>query len=150
MRISDWSSDVCSSDLVIGPPLDHLAGRGRDVDGRSIPALKLYLPEGRRCCRHLKRRLGEEAARYDGRIARVDATSSFVDLCFRQRGQFLARGRVHQICPFRTPDSPDRLTQEPLKPDLLRLGVSRAHPGSVHEPPEAERLPRPPPPAVNP
>src|SRR3546814_4915617 len=23
MRISDWSSDVCSSDLLIGPPLPH-------------------------------------------------------------------------------------------------------------------------------
>src|SRR3546814_14596727 len=43
---------------------------------------------------------------------------------------------------LRTPDSPDRLTQEPLKPDLLRLGVSRDHLGSVDELAEAERLRR--------
>src|SRR3546814_14196383 len=31
MRISDWSSDVCSSDLVVAVPQDrHLAGRGRE------------------------------------------------------------------------------------------------------------------------
>src|SRR3546814_20475025 len=30
MRISDWSSDVCSSDLAVVHPADHL--RGRDTD----------------------------------------------------------------------------------------------------------------------
>src|SRR3546814_20327138 len=31
MRISDWSSDVCSSDLYVDPDLDH-GGRDQDAD----------------------------------------------------------------------------------------------------------------------
>src|SRR3546814_14527016 len=34
MRISDWSSDVCSSDLLLNVAADHLFGRGivRNID----------------------------------------------------------------------------------------------------------------------
>src|SRR3546814_4043201 len=34
MRISDWSSDVCSSDLVAGPPAPAVAGNAPD-DGKA-------------------------------------------------------------------------------------------------------------------
>src|SRR3546814_4909013 len=33
MRISDWSSDVCSSDLRHFDPGHHFLGYGRDLDG---------------------------------------------------------------------------------------------------------------------
>src|SRR3546814_52834 len=53
MRISDWSSDVCSSDLV--PTLLEVAGARRDgpADGRSLaPFLRGEAPADWRCEAH--------------------------------------------------------------------------------------------------
>src|SRR3546814_3152317 len=38
MRISDWSSDVCSSDLGLRQPHEHLARRHRPFGGREAVA----------------------------------------------------------------------------------------------------------------
>src|SRR3546814_4893648 len=51
MRISDWSSDVCSSDLHRTQPVIHPAGRGqgrRPRQGRHPPARAGAAREGRR------------------------------------------------------------------------------------------------------
>src|SRR3546814_6508788 len=40
MRISDWSSDVCSSDLIAGPETANNAGTG----GAMVPTLALGIP----------------------------------------------------------------------------------------------------------
>src|SRR3546814_8211709 len=42
MRISDWSSDVCSSDLLVGGDVDDL-GTDRDDDGGVLAALAVAL-----------------------------------------------------------------------------------------------------------
>src|SRR3546814_15417929 len=48
MRISDWSSDVCSSDLLVDRQRDHFdPGCGHDVvDGRGKDAESAAVPQG--------------------------------------------------------------------------------------------------------
>src|SRR3546814_1093741 len=43
MRISDWSSDVCSSDLFVGPKPEHIRTMGDKVEAKRT-AVKLGLP----------------------------------------------------------------------------------------------------------
>src|SRR3546814_20366649 len=59
MRISDWSSDVCSSDLVPGPGVLLHAERGghRAAERGDTGGLRLCRPFGGR--RHLRRGQGE-------------------------------------------------------------------------------------------
>src|SRR3546814_14569594 len=45
MRISDWSSDVCSSDLTAPPPPAGVSTASR---GDTIPAIELPDPDGQR------------------------------------------------------------------------------------------------------
>src|SRR3546814_12340579 len=44
MRISDWSSDVCSSDLEIGKPYAEALGEVREI----VDTCDFFLGEGRR------------------------------------------------------------------------------------------------------
>src|SRR3546814_2898563 len=48
MRISDWSSDVCSSDLNTDNPHVHLLVRGRDQDGADLVISRDYISRGLR------------------------------------------------------------------------------------------------------
>src|SRR3546814_19436525 len=98
MRISDWSSDVCSSDLigqlldlVIGPdaprlvafPDDRRIARfgpaPRGVAERRVPAPRVGADHLYAACRQIKRRHGAHAAALVGEIvgaiecARLDA-----------------------------------------------------------------------------
>src|SRR3546814_4776150 len=57
MRISDWSSDVCSSDLVE----NERFGQGRDFGGRSDPAHR----DAAACTLDIAHHLAEVAARFD-------------------------------------------------------------------------------------
>src|SRR3546814_9704190 len=45
MRISDWSSDVCSSDLMTGMAGDYLESRGGDKLLADIPLGRVAAPE---------------------------------------------------------------------------------------------------------
>src|SRR3546814_20494382 len=57
MRISDWSSDVCSSDLMADVQLDDLRNRGDWLDivvGQPMTRMHLYPVLGRK-----RRRIGE-------------------------------------------------------------------------------------------
>src|SRR3546814_8434972 len=42
MRISDWSSDVCSSDLKLDPPKRRFRGDGRGTDGFIAPEMESH------------------------------------------------------------------------------------------------------------
>src|SRR3546814_13999271 len=57
MRISDWSSDVCSSDLVE----NERFGQGRDFGGRSEAAHR----DAAACTLDIAHHLAEVAARFD-------------------------------------------------------------------------------------
>src|SRR3546814_10581663 len=54
MRISDWSSDVCSSDLVDPIPADLRGQRPFDICHRIVHLHRLN------CCRSEERRVGKE------------------------------------------------------------------------------------------
>src|SRR3546814_1761431 len=41
MRISDWSSDVCSSDLLTGAPIDATRAQQLGIVNRVVPAAEL-------------------------------------------------------------------------------------------------------------
>src|SRR3546814_2707881 len=72
MRISDWSSDVCSSDLRIEPECEHVRGETHRLGSRNA---RITPREGSRCrpphnaircglpgrsCRSEERRVGKE------------------------------------------------------------------------------------------
>src|SRR3546814_16326178 len=70
MRISDWSSDVCSSDLAIGPTVERDAGKralAPCLDSHGKPAIghvaaklfrrPLHGPEDARLPQHAKQRM---------------------------------------------------------------------------------------------
>src|SRR3546814_10379360 len=60
MRISDWSSDVCSSDLdVLFEDLTVLPGMQRSLDAGTITGINLNYQE-RRIYRSEERRVGKE------------------------------------------------------------------------------------------
>src|SRR3546814_2192016 len=58
MRISDWSSDVCSSDLLFGARLVPLPGLAVRTDGRAISGF--LVPDLRLSRRSEERRVGKE------------------------------------------------------------------------------------------
>src|SRR3546814_18894962 len=90
MRISDWSSDVCSSDLEAAVYLKHLAGHealvrgdphGRigDVITRAHPAKRIFLGESvenRLIARGLGRHRSRRKAGRDG----IGANAAMADL----------------------------------------------------------------------
>src|SRR3546814_16549354 len=46
MRISDWSSDVCSSDLLPAHPVSSYAATRRERLGEAFPGDRLVIPAG--------------------------------------------------------------------------------------------------------
>src|SRR3546814_1706822 len=52
MRISDWSSDVCSSDLITSTPVEQI--------GQRAPWVCSFSPAGRNARRSEERRVGKE------------------------------------------------------------------------------------------
>src|SRR3546814_7941051 len=78
MRISDWSSDVCSSDLLIGKPVTGFAqvpGQGLcgGQEGRAAGRQQIPFAEGcrLRCLAALQRRQGREQSLLGGADAVV-------------------------------------------------------------------------------
>src|SRR3546814_1481109 len=72
MRISDWSSDVCSSDLVQGQ------GVG-DIDGN--PILPLGLDRQERILLKTSEQLSEEFGAIVARIGEMDRSDLFAKVC---------------------------------------------------------------------
>src|SRR3546814_11761696 len=71
MRISDWSSDVCSSDLdVAGPEIDL---KGGNAEGRALrrPDFRRKIGEGRKVVSGQRGRQGELATRQLHAVAAV-------------------------------------------------------------------------------
>src|SRR3546814_11176370 len=68
MRISDWSSDVCSSDLRLDPIFDALAPGPGEIprtphrDGRDMRAERGYIHAGPSGARSEERRVGKEVS----------------------------------------------------------------------------------------
>src|SRR3546814_2101900 len=62
MRISDGSSDVCSSDLRCGAPLLPAAGGGEDEDADEPPPVRLDAAQRLGASRHLRDAEGRDAA----------------------------------------------------------------------------------------
>src|SRR3546814_5308452 len=65
MRISDWSSDVCSSDLLLHQPTEHLIGRAERLleEGRVAPPVD-----------------GRPVAQHAGEVGRLDQHHAAVAL----------------------------------------------------------------------
>src|SRR3546814_7209768 len=62
MRISDWSSDVCSSDLLVGPDLDRTLAQGfeRRVDRSHVRVVGADVVQPGPDERSEERRVGKE------------------------------------------------------------------------------------------
>src|SRR3546814_5197926 len=75
MRISDWSSDVCSSDLVLLHP--HIISIAQSLDGRGISRraanAELLKPLDQARFGKARRRLGEMLVRIDLALERAIA-----------------------------------------------------------------------------
>src|SRR3546814_13667218 len=69
MRISDWSSDVCSSDLGVvteparGNLAQGIARRRGEIDGESGEIVRRHLASGQYHARSEERRVGKECVR---------------------------------------------------------------------------------------
>src|SRR3546814_6432999 len=83
MRISDWSSDVCSSDLGIGAVADRrtqvAAGRAVAADRRSADPGRVAAEAGRRRLLAGRARLAAQRGRVGARRVRTFAESARTD-----------------------------------------------------------------------
>src|SRR3546814_14913430 len=123
MRISDWSSDVCSSDLAIGPTVERDAGKralAPCLDSHGKPAIghvaaklfrrPLHGPEDARLPQHAKQRMLGPVADHPfrpGDQERRVATAVLLHPCFHDRVHRISSiGRGWVAVPRTTRDGP--------------------------------------------
>src|SRR3546814_19226031 len=99
MRISDWSSDVCSSDLTPTVALDAPDGLTLDITG----------------CAHLFGGEGSLIKDIELRMARLGMTMSHATALSPDAAQALARFQTHPTAD--DPRAVSRLTFDPIRPE---------------------------------
>src|SRR3546814_9442440 len=76
MRISDWSSDVCSSDLSMRPRWTHRGRAGGAPDGESFEGVLLRVLADPDAARERHARLDEMLGRLDARGAEISVANA--------------------------------------------------------------------------
>src|SRR3546814_12587761 len=101
MRISDWSSDVCSSDLIAASTVVISIAAGRRIEG-----LAAHLPQGTAIVRAMPNTPASVGRGITGAVGNAYVTAGQRDVCDRLRSE---ERRVGKECvsPCRSRWSPD-------------------------------------------